>query len=63
MELKFISVALPLAAGSLEHLTGRSSICIYSHRFEVNLKNYQDDIVLHVNPRLDDNALVLNSGA
>jgi hypothetical protein len=29
----------------------------------VNLKNYQDDIVLHVNPRFDDNALVLNSGA
>ncbi|UJR20693.1 hypothetical protein I4U23_023814 [Adineta vaga] len=31
------------------------------NRFEINLKNHQDDIVLHFNSRFDDRALVLNS--
>lgn len=30
-------------------------------RFEINLINNRDDIVLHVNPRINDRQLVLNS--
>ena len=30
-------------------------------RFEVNLANHRGDIILHVNPRLNDRVLVLNS--
>jgi hypothetical protein len=30
-------------------------------RFEVNLANNQGDVVLHINPRVNDNVLVLNS--
>lgn len=31
------------------------------NRFEVNLKNYQDDYVLHFNPRFDGSTVVLNT--
>jgi len=31
-------------------------------RFEVNLINDRNDIVLHFNPRFDSHILVLNSG-
>jgi len=32
-----------------------------SKRFEVNLANRRGDIILHVNPRLNDHQLVLNA--
>ena len=34
---------------------------IFLNRFEVNLANRRGDIVLHVNPRINDHQLVLNS--
>jgi Galactoside-binding lectin len=34
---------------------------IFLHRFEVNLANHRGDIILHVNPRLNDHQLVLNA--
>ncbi|CAF0929385.1 unnamed protein product [Rotaria sordida] len=46
-----------LSNGTQIHVSGIAT----GNRFEVNLKNYQDDVVLHVNPRFDDNALILNS--
>ncbi|CAF0886370.1 unnamed protein product [Rotaria sordida] len=46
-----------LSVGTQIHVSGTPT----GSRFEVNLKNYQDDIVLHFNPRFDDQALVLNS--
>lgn len=36
-------------------------IVVFSNRFEVNLANRRGDIILHVNPRLNDHQLVLNS--
>ena len=30
-------------------------------RFEVNLANHRGDVVLHINPRLNDRQLVLNA--
>jgi hypothetical protein len=33
----------------------------YFNRFEVNLANHRGDIVLHINPRLNDRQLVLNA--
>ncbi|CAF1231099.1 unnamed protein product [Adineta ricciae] len=46
-----------LSNGTQIHISGTPT----GSRFEVNLKNYQDDIVLHVNPRFDANTLVINS--
>lgn len=46
-----------LSNGTQIHIAGTPT----GSRFEVNLKNSQDDIVLHFNPRFDDFALVLNS--
>jgi len=43
--------------GTQIHISGTPT----GNRFEINLKNHQDDIVLHFNPRFDDHALVLNS--
>ncbi len=34
---------------------------MYLKRFEVNLANNRGDVVLHINPRVNDNVLVLNS--
>jgi len=31
------------------------------NRFEVNLRNHQNDVVLHFNPRFDDNAIIFNT--
>ena len=31
------------------------------HRFEINLTNRRGDIILHINPRLNDRQLVLNA--
>ncbi|CAF0793994.1 unnamed protein product [Adineta ricciae] len=46
-----------LSNGTQIHVSGTPT----GNRFEINLKNHQDDIVLHFNPRLDDHTLVLNS--
>ncbi|CAF3394338.1 unnamed protein product [Rotaria sp. Silwood1] len=50
-------ISPPLSVGTQIHVSGTPT----GSRFEVNLKNYQDDIVLHFNPRFDDYALILNS--
>ncbi|UJR28951.1 hypothetical protein I4U23_010168 [Adineta vaga] len=50
-------ISPPLSNGTQIHISGTPT----GNRFEVNLKNYQDDIVLHVNPRFDASTLVLNS--
>lgn len=34
---------------------------VYLKRFEVNLTNNRGDVVLHVNPRVNDRKLVLNA--
>ncbi|CAF0895059.1 unnamed protein product [Rotaria sp. Silwood1] len=52
-----ILISPTLSNGTQIHVTGTAT----GNRFEVNLKNYQNDVVLHVNPRFDDNALILNS--
>jgi len=46
-----------LTNGTQIHVSGTAT----GSRFEINLKSYQNDIVFHVNPRLDDNALILYS--
>ncbi|CAF2033575.1 unnamed protein product [Rotaria magnacalcarata] len=46
-----------LSAGIQIHISGTPT----GNQFEVNLKNQQDDIVLHFNPRFDASALILNS--
>ena len=53
----------------LSPVTGKCANCfllvfyiiINLTRFEVNLANSRGDIVLHVNPRLDERQIVLNS--
>lgn len=55
-------VAHQQAAGLNQLENEGSSSDIFFSRFEINLKNYQDDFLLHFNPRFDDNILVLNSG-
>ncbi|CAF3358186.1 unnamed protein product [Rotaria socialis] len=58
LPVPYQSVISPaLSNGTQIRLTGTAT----GSRFEVNLKSYQEDTILHVNPRLDDNALVLNS--
>jgi len=47
----------PISYGTQVHVYGTA----YGDRFEVNLANRRGDIVLHVNPRLNDRQLVLNS--
>lgn len=34
---------------------------VFLNRFEVNLANRRGDIILHINPRVNDRQLVLNS--
>lgn len=51
----FISPAITY--GTQVHVYGTG----YGDRFEVNLANRRGDVVLHVNPRFDQNELVLNS--
>lgn len=46
-----------LSSGTQIHVIGTPT----GSRFEINVKNSQDDILIHVNPRLDDRVLVLNS--
>ncbi|CAF1596628.1 unnamed protein product [Adineta ricciae] len=46
-----------ISYGTQIHVFGTA----YGDRFEVNLANHRGDIVLHVNPRLNDRQLVLNA--
>ena len=58
--LKYMSTVLPLVIG--KSLVGWVLLAtLESTRFEVNLANRRGDIVLHVNPRVGDRQLVLNS--
>ena len=59
---KFTSLVHPLATGSF-----LNDFCSYPFqsrygRFEINLKNAQDDAIFHFNARLDERLVVLNSG-
>lgn len=64
MEPRFMLLEHRLAAGTITETFWRIAIRIQRvfFRFEVNIKNSQDDTLVHVNPRLDDRVLVLNSG-
>ncbi|CAF0749374.1 unnamed protein product [Adineta steineri] len=46
-----------LSNGAQIHISGTPT----GSRFEINLKSYQNDVVLHVNPRFDDGAIILNN--
>jgi galectin-9 len=46
-----------ISVGTQVHVYGTG----YGDRFEVNIANNRGDVLLHVNPRLNDNLLVLNA--
>jgi len=50
-------ISPPISFGTQVHVYGTA----FGDRFEVNLANRRGDIVLHVNPRLNDGQLVLNA--
>ncbi|CAF3420188.1 unnamed protein product [Rotaria sp. Silwood1] len=50
-------ISPPISYGTQVHVYGVAT----GDRFEVNLANRRGDIVLHVNPRLNDRQLVLNA--
>jgi len=50
-------ISPPISYGTQVHVYGTA----YGDRFEVNLANHRGDIVLHINPRLPERQLVLNS--
>jgi hypothetical protein len=50
-------ISPPITVGTQVHVYGTAT----GDRFEVNLANRRGDIVLHINPRLNDQQLVLNS--
>jgi hypothetical protein len=50
-------ISPPISYGTQVHVSGTA----IGDRFEVNLANRRGDIVLHINPRLNDGQLVLNS--
>lgn len=56
-------MVLPLVIGKLKRSPSLLMFCIIMNfnRFEVNLANNRGDIALHVNPRVNDRQLVLNS--
>jgi hypothetical protein len=47
----------PISVGTQIHVAGTA----FGDQFEVNLANRRGDIILHVNPRLNDHQLVLNN--
>jgi len=49
----------PISYGTQIHISGTPAHG--ANRFEVNLANHRGDIVLHINPRFDQNAVVLTS--
>jgi len=52
-----VTISPPISYGSQVHVYGIPT----GDRFEINLANRRGDIILHVNPRLNDRQLVLNS--
>jgi len=50
-------ISPPITYGTQVHVYGTA----LGDRFEVNLANRRGDIILHINPRLNDRQLVLNS--
>jgi len=50
-------ISPPISLGSQFHISGTAS----GSQFEVNLANHRGDVVFHVNPRFQQNALILNS--
>jgi len=50
-------ISPPITIGTQVHVYGTAT----GDRFEVNLANRRGDIILHINPRLNDGQLVLNS--
>jgi len=51
------AISPPISVGTQVHVYGTAT----GDRFEINLANRRGDIVLHVNPRLNDRQLVLNN--
>jgi len=50
-------ISPPISYGTQVHVYGTA----FGDRFEVNLANRRGDVILHVNPRLNDRQLVLNA--
>jgi hypothetical protein len=50
-------ISPPITVGTQVHVYGTG----YGERFDVNLANRRGDILLHFNPRFNDNVVVLNS--